>query len=673
MLGGVPVVHGDDHRVAAHAQITAQRFVGDGVAPRPAAAVEIHDDWVRPRRRRPIQPVGQLARRARQGAVNHFTDLGTRLADLSHADHDGTGLLHGHGFERGQVERRDLLEHHLRIGLQAAHHTVVALHAARARHLEAQIVACHHFVTGGPVEVHTGGVGHEHPRLTRDVSARVPRIGLGEKGYRRAVVEVLHPPGLGGIGGLDPLEVVGAQVGQRVADEVHVLLDRHRHVRQHRRAARTGDEEQVGEAGRGQPEIGGRPCGPLVLQRQPVGAPDVDRRQRAGERVEAGGEDDRVQLEGFPDDVDPGLGDPQQRLRAQVDQPHVRGVECGVVVGVEAQPFGADGKPVRAQQFSGVRVVHGAADLGADELREFVVGGRIAQHVGVEVENLQQFAELPGAFVMLLAFGHTDRERRRLGALDRHTAGRGPCRLAVGRLVGHPGEFLVRERTVVRRDGKARRALEDDQLLGLCGDERDRLDARRSGTDHRDPLAGEVHRIVGPVAGEVHLAREPLEAADVGLLGYGQASGGHHQMAATDLVAAVGADPPCRRRVVPVRLRDPGAERDVAAQVELVRDVVEVSQDFRLGGVLLRPLPVAPPVGVEAEHVVDAGNVDACARVTVPVPGAAEVVRGLENAHAQTLAAETVHRVQPGESGADDDDIDVDIDVMVPCHQRSSG
>ena len=45
-------------------------------------------------------------------------------------------------------------------------------------------------------------------------------------------------------------------VRDAVADPVHVLLDRRHHVREHRRAAGAGDDEQVREAGHAEAEIG---------------------------------------------------------------------------------------------------------------------------------------------------------------------------------------------------------------------------------------------------------------------------------------------------------------------------------------------------------------------------------------------------------------------------------
>ena len=53
---------------------------------------------------------------------------------------------------------------------------------------------------------------------------------------------------------------------------------------------------RFGKPATDQAEIRARPLGPLVVQRQAAAAADVDREQRAGHRVEAGGEDDRVEL-----------------------------------------------------------------------------------------------------------------------------------------------------------------------------------------------------------------------------------------------------------------------------------------------------------------------------------------------------------------------------------------
>ena len=122
-------------------------------------------------------------------------------------------------------------------------------------------------------------------------------LRLGEERERRPPVDVLDPrrPGPRPSASIDG-QPVGVEVGDAVGDPVDVLLDRHDHVGEHRRAARAGDREQVREAGGGQAEVGAGPGRPRVAQRTPSRPRDVGREQGAGHGVEAGGEHERVEL-----------------------------------------------------------------------------------------------------------------------------------------------------------------------------------------------------------------------------------------------------------------------------------------------------------------------------------------------------------------------------------------
>jgi hypothetical protein len=73
-----------------------------------------------------------------------------------------------------------------------------------------------------------------------------------------------------------------------------VLLDRHQHVGQHRRAAGTGDGEQVRKPGDHQTKVCARPFRPIVSQTQAVAAADVDAKKGAGHGIEAGGQNKHV-------------------------------------------------------------------------------------------------------------------------------------------------------------------------------------------------------------------------------------------------------------------------------------------------------------------------------------------------------------------------------------------
>ena len=162
---------------------------------------------------------------------------------------------------------------------------------------------------------------------------------------------------------------------------------------------RPGDREQVGEPGHRDAEVRPRPGGPLRGERYPVPVPDVDRGQRTGHRVEAGREDDGVELVLGRRRAEPGLGELGQRRLAQVDQVHVRPVERLVVAGVEARPLGAERERARRQRLGHLRVVHDRADLGPDELGRGLVGRRVDQDVDVGADQRDQIALVPASLV----------------------------------------------------------------------------------------------------------------------------------------------------------------------------------------------------------------------------------------------------------------------------------
>ncbi len=216
------------------------------------------------------------------------------------------------------------------------------------------------------------------------------------------------------------------------------------------------------------------------------------------------------------------------------------------------------------------------------------------------------------------------------------------------------------ERTVVGRDCVVGRALEHGEVCRLLGDDRDRLDARRPGADDRDPLAGEVDRFVRPPPRVEEAAAVVAHARELGGVGRREAPGGHHDELRCDLLAGVGGDPPGCARLVEVSADDSRLERDVAAQVEPVGDVLRVPQDLRLRGIALGPLPFLLQGVVEAVRVLHALRVAACARVPVPVPRATHVRAGLEHRHPQLEPPRPVQHVHPGKPGPHDHHINID-------------
>jgi hypothetical protein len=90
---------------------------------------------------------------------------------------------------------------------------------------------------------------------------------------------------------------------------------------------------------------------------------------------------------------------------------------------------------------------------------------------------------------------------------------------------------------------------------------------------------------------------------------------------------------------------------DVASQVIAVGDEVEVAQDFGLRCVFLRPRPRALQFRIESVAVVDSLNVAASARISVPVPGAANIVSLVKHHCREAALAQAMEKVQAGEPG----------------------
>ena len=106
-----------------------------------------------------------------------------------------------------------------------------------------------------------------------------------------------------------------------------------------------------------------------------------------------------------------------------------------------------------------------------------------------------------------------------------------------------------------------------------------------------------------------------------------------------------------------MRRGHPAAELDVAAQVELVGDEVEIAQGLGLAGEMLRPAPFLQELRREGVAVRVAFGVEARARIAVPVPGAADAGAGLEDPHAQPQLAQPIELAQARHARPDDDDV----------------
>ena len=114
--------------------------------------------------------------------------------------------------------------------------------------------------------------------------------------------------------------------------------------------------------------------------------------------------------------------------------------------------------------------------------------------------------------------------------------------------------------------------------------------------------------------------------------------------------AVRGRHDPAAALLVEHRGGDRRFELDVLAQVEPIGDVLEVAEELGLARIALTPRPLLLKLVRERVGVVDALDVAACARIAVPVPGAADSRCRLEDARAHSELPEAIERVQAGEA-----------------------
>ena len=138
-----------------------------------------------------------------------------------------------------------------------------------------------------------------------------------------------------------------------------------------------------------------------------------------------------------------------------------------------------------------------------------------------------------------------------------------------------------------------------------------------------------------------------------GKLGLVQDAAGQHQEPARELVAPAGGDLPPTCLVVPVGTGHVGLEQGERVEVELAGQELGVLEDLGGAGVVLgrheaRLLEQGQVyVGLDVAHA---------ARVPVPVPGATEVARLLDDPDVvDPVLAEVDGREHPGEAAAHDD------------------
>ena len=177
-----------------------------------------------------------------------------------------------------------------------------------------------------------------------------------------------------------------AHMRHAVGHPVDMLLDRLDHARQHRRAARPGDGEQIGKADRCDAEIGAGTGAPFLRQRLPVAAGDArscrtspsSRQSRSRRRWRRA--DIRCRH------LDAVGREALDRCLRHIDQFHMRQIVGLEIAGIDAETLAAE-HVMGAQQLGGGGVLDDAADLVAREFGDGVVGFFLEQQVAKAPRN----------------------------------------------------------------------------------------------------------------------------------------------------------------------------------------------------------------------------------------------------------------------------------------------
>jgi hypothetical protein len=105
-------------------------------------------------------------------------------------------------------------------------------------------------------------------------------------------------------------------------------------------------------------------------------------------------------------------------------------------------------------------------------------------------------------------------------------------------------------------------------------------------------------------------------------------------------------DVPTARALAVVRGGDAALELDVAAQIELVGDVVQIAFGLGLAGKMLLPVPLVEQLLRERVAVGPAFGIEPGARVAVPVPSAAYAGAGFKYPHREAEFPQFVELVK---------------------------
>ena len=139
----------------------------------------------------------------------------------------------------------------------------------------------------------------------------------------------------------------------------------------------------------------------------------------------------------------------------------------------------------------------------------------------------------------------------------------------------------------------------------------------------------------------------------------GQQADRRHQEARPIGFTAFQTHDPAAGVVVKMGGRDAGGELNVLPYVELVRDEIAIALDLRLAGEALAPIPFVKQLPRKGVAVGIAFGIEARARISISIPGAANVGPSFEDTNPETALTQPIKLVNAGNVGADNDRIEI--------------
>src|SRR6185437_9705480 len=160
------------------------------------------------------------------------------------------------------------------------------------------------------------------------------------------------------------------------------------------------------------------------------------------------------------------------------------------------------------------------------------------------------------------------------------------------------------------------------------------------------------------------VGRQALEVVDARDLRQGRGGEGADrgdQEARAVAAAILQGEVPVARLFFPVRGGHAGREGDVAAQVELVGDDVQVFERLGLRREMLGPVPLVEQLLAERVAVGIALRIEPRAGIAVPVPGPADAGARFEHMDLHSELAQAMELVEPRDAGSDDDRVELHV------------